>query len=190
LDIKHFANLNNKEDLPTGVLGRDVFSARRNDSVELEAALSRPGYAYLIAFRPDGTEEVCFPESEDEVPPLTDRPCYPWKARGENYGLNEGIGLQVFVVVASGKQLPSYRVWRQRWGRVPWGKYESPRGVVWQDDGGLVEALTVGNRERSERGKGRRVAGKAELVDLTDWLRKLPEVEAVSGVGFPVVDRR
>jgi hypothetical protein len=58
--------------------------------------------------------------------------------------------------------------------------------VVWLDDGGPVEALTADGRDRWERGRGREVAGKAELVRLTDWLRAAPGVEAVTGVGFAV----
>jgi hypothetical protein len=49
------------------------------DQVTVEAKLSRPAYAYLIAFRPDGVAELCVPDREDVPPPLVDQPRYPSK---------------------------------------------------------------------------------------------------------------
>ena len=57
-----------------GVIGEDVFVAHADDIVKVEARLTRPAYAFLIAFRPDGSPEVCFPEKENERPPMTDKP--------------------------------------------------------------------------------------------------------------------
>jgi tRNA A-37 threonylcarbamoyl transferase component Bud32 len=188
LDVKHFENVNGKGDRPTGSLGEQVFVARLDDSVELHGELSRPGYAYLIAFRPDGTEQVCFPQKEDQAPPRTDRPRYPWAARtAENYGLNEGTGLQAFALVASSRPLPAYREWRAKLGQSVWGKHQAPAGVIWYDDGAVVEAWTPTGKQRSQRGTGRQRAGKAALIRLTDWLRRGPEVEAVAVLGFAVL---
>jgi serine/threonine protein kinase len=194
LEVKRFAvNPGARTMRLTGVLGRKEFETRLQDQLELEATLSRPGYAWLIAFRPDGKEEVCFPESEDEIPGLVERPRYPSKDRGVSYELNEETGLHVFVVVASSRPLPSYRAWRAQRGEAPWRKHPPSPGVVWLDDGGLVETLTAerGSErgERGERGKGVRVPGRAALVALIDWLRARPEVEAVLGVGFAVLPR-
>jgi hypothetical protein len=144
LDVKHFANVTGRFDQPRGVLGKDSFATRLDDSVTVEARLSRPAYAYLIAFRPDGIAEVCFPESEDERPPLSDRPRYPWVRRDVGYGLNEGEGLQVFAVVVSSQPLPTYRAWRSQRGSLPWKQFAAPPGVVWRDDGTEVDALTAG----------------------------------------------
>jgi len=107
-------------DVPRGLLGKEAFGTLLHDTVTVEAKLSRPAYAFLIAFRPDGTDEVCFPESEDEAPPLDDRPRYPSKSRNVNYGLDEGAGLQVFVLVVSRRPLPSYKEWRAQRGSSPW----------------------------------------------------------------------
>ncbi len=144
LEIEHFANVPGGKDAPRGFPGRQSFATLVDDSVTVTARLSRPAYAYLIAHRPDGTEELCFPESEDEAPPKTDAPRYPSVSRDENYGLNEGTGLQVFAVVASSEPLPAYKVWRSRRGASPWKHAETPAGIVWWDDGETVEA-----RERS-----------------------------------------
>jgi hypothetical protein len=229
LEVTYFATLHNGLDEPRGVLGKKVFTARRDDSVEVEVELSRPGFAWLIAYRPDGMEELCFPEcnpperlfatvdllttpvqiqaappwlqalhaerwrqasGELIAPPLSDRPRYPSKSRGVNYGLNEGTGMQAFVVVASSRPLPPYQLQVERRGKAPWGSFRTPPGVVWQDAGGPVEALTEWGLERSERGAGREVPGKRELVRLTDWLRSQPEVEAVQAVAFAVQERR
>jgi serine/threonine protein kinase len=186
LEVKHFANVN-RHDYLRGVLGRESFVTRLNDSVTVEAQLSRPAYAYLIAFRPDGEEEVCFPEKEDRAPPLDNRPRYPSISRKVNYGLEDGEGLQAFVLVVSSKPLPAYREWRKRQGESPWRKaLEAAPGVVWRDNGEEVEAFTA-DHPAGQRGKGREVTGKTPLVKLTDWLRRDKDVEAVAAVGFVVM---
>jgi hypothetical protein len=225
LDVKHFANVNGEFDQPRGVLGKDSFVTRQGDSVTVECRLSQPAYAYLLAFRPDGIAEVCFPESEDEPPPLTDRPRYPpAESRGVNYGLDEGAGLQVFALVVSRRPLPPYREWGVWRGASPWKKVEAarlvlgastvgllgsppgqgpllasyalfpgrllrpPPGVVWRDDGAAVDALTAED-PTGQRAKGREVRGKTTVVELTEWLRQAPEVEAVAVVGFAVLPK-
>ena len=62
-------------------LGRRSFETHLSDRVMVEARLSRPAYAYLIAFRPDGEHEVCFPDSAEQPPPRDDRPRYPTNER-------------------------------------------------------------------------------------------------------------
>jgi hypothetical protein len=189
LDVKHFANVNGQFDQPRGVLGKDSFASRQGDSVTVEGRLSQPAYAYIVAFRPDGIAEVCFPESEDEPPPLTDRPRYPTAAsRGVNYGLDEGAGLQVFALVVSSRRLPPYKEWQARQGAGPWKRSATPPGVVWRDDGTDIVAVTVDD-PTGQRTKGREVSGKTTVVKLTDWLRRAPEVAAVAAVGFPVLPK-
>jgi hypothetical protein len=187
LEITHFTTLPGF-DRPRGVLGRESFATLLDDSVTVKARLSRPAYAYLIAYRPDGTEELCFPESADEAPPRTDRPRYPSASRGENYGLNEGIGMQVFAVAASSEPLPAYKVWRSRRGTSPWKQTRTPAGIVWWDDGETLEALTIDN-PLGQRGKGKQVAGKSPVAQVTDWLRQGPEVETAAALGFVVLPK-
>jgi hypothetical protein len=183
LGVKHIARVGDREKAPV-VLGKDSFGARLGDSVQVEARLSRPAYAYLIVFRPDGTEEWCFPEDEGP-PPLTDRPRYPSVSRGVNYGLDEGVGLEVIAVVASSRPLPPYKAWRKNLGPGPWKRFPAPRGVVWRDDGAEVDALTAED-PTGARAKGRQVAGKTPVANLTDWLRRAPDIEATAAVGFAV----
>jgi hypothetical protein len=187
LEITHFTTLPGF-DARRGVLGRDSFAAVLDDSVTVAARLSRPAYVYLVAYRPDGTEELCFPESEDEAPPRTEAPRYPSVSRGVNYGLNEGSGLQVFAVLASSEPLPAYKVWRARRGASPWKHAVMPPGTVWWDDGDVVEALTIDNP--LGRGKGKKVAGKTPLAELLDWLRAAPEADTVAGMAVAVLPKR
>ena len=44
---------------------------------EVVALCTEPAYAYLIAFRPDGTDELCDPGDEDTPPLRKQQPLYP-----------------------------------------------------------------------------------------------------------------
>ena len=81
----------------------------------VRAELSEPAYAYLIAFRPDGTDELCDPDDEDMPPQKKPQPQYPPPTKSdERYRLSEGAGLQAFALVVSRQPLPSYREWKKR----------------------------------------------------------------------------
>lgn len=186
----HFANMDNVGDRPHGLLGRESFTPRVDDSVTIDARLSRPAYAFLLAFRTDGQELLCFPEKADQPPPLDDRPRYPSISHKVNFGFNEGPGLQVFAVAASTKPLPAYRQWKDSRGKSPWAQSQAPPGVVWFYDGAFVDAFSTKGHDRTERGKGQLVAGKAQLVEITDWLRQQPRIETAAAIGFVVVRRK
>ena len=151
LSVTHFVEEEKDRFRSQGVLGEESFTTHHGDSVTGEARLSRPAYAYLIAFRPDGTEEACFPEKDNEVPPLTDRPRYPSVSRAVNYGLTDGEGLEVFALVVSSRPLPSYKESRARRSASPWKKSPAPPGIVWYDDGVVVEAMRGDGRDRGPR---------------------------------------
>jgi serine/threonine protein kinase len=180
LDVNHFAG---EFGDPCGVLGVDSFVTHRDDQVTVAAHLSRPAYAYLISFRPDGVEELVFPDSQDAPPPEEERPRYPLRDRGKHYGLDDGEGLQVFAVVVLVGPLP-FKEWQARRGPAPWKKQPAPPDVVWRDDGTDVERVTAQGRS-----KAKDVPGAAAVAGLTDWLRKAPEVEAVAAVGFAVLPK-
>ncbi|MBC7853830.1 MAG: protein kinase [Pirellulaceae bacterium] len=186
LDVYHLANQNDKSVDPRGILGKDSFSARLRDHVTIEAKLSRPAFAYLIAFRPDGEMEVCFPEEETDIPPLTDHPRYPSVTRGVDYGLNEGAGLWLFTVIASEQPLPAFREWRAKQKSVPWRSVDVPGNTVFVDDGDWLETVTPGNRDRGTRGKGVAALEKKTVTDVMDWLKRSQGAEAIRGIGFGV----
>jgi hypothetical protein len=193
-DVKHFASDRdadgNARDRKMGILGEKSFETRLGDSVEIEVDLSREAYAFLIAFRPDGKEEVCAPDSEDDPPAKSARLEYPPSGdnRGVNYGLDEGEGLQAFAVVMSSNPLPSYREWQRLRGPSIWDKHPADAGTVWQDQGDRMLDFTTAY-PRSERSKKREVKGKTPLAQLTDWLRKAPGVETVATIGFAVLPK-
>jgi hypothetical protein len=187
LNVRHFARVKKDFRDPRGVLGEQSFAPHLGDSVEVEAQLSRPAYAYMISFRPDGGDERCLPGSDDALPSLTDRPCYPPpEKQAFDYGLDEGEGFQVFALVVSGRPLPAYREWRHRCGPSPWGKATGRPGVVWRFDGAGWYALTADDTG-GVRAADREVAEKVPLVQLTRWLSQAPDVEAVAAVAFVVL---
>jgi serine/threonine protein kinase len=172
----------------TSLLGRTSFAAREDDDLTVRAELSEPAYSYLIAFRPDGTDELCDPDDENTPPPKKQQPVYPPPARSEErYRLSEGAGLYAFVLVVSRSPLPAYRVWKQRVGKVPWtAKLPGEPGIVWRDDGQGLEPLLADDATNT-RGKG--VKGRdagAPVAKLASWLRGLPGVDAVLLEAFPV----
>ena len=180
LSVKHLAN-DGKIFRPNGVLGKQSFNTQCDDNVTVEAKLSRPAYAYLISFRTDGTDELLFPESENETPEPTDSPRYPSKSLGTSCGLNEGAGLEAIVLVASTQPLPAYSMWRSKLGQSPWNKFPVTPGVVWSGDSATMEGLTP------HRGRGVEVKGEREVTHLSNWLKNVKGVEKVSAVGFSVL---
>jgi hypothetical protein len=173
-----------------GVVGEGRFSTHLGDTVTVAAELSEPAYCYLIAYRPGGTEELCFPEQPNEAPPKTDRPRYPPSVTaGVASGLTEGTGLEAFFLVVSRRPLPAYEQWPRPPGPCPWRKTEARPGLVWRYDGFELLACTAGNPE-GQRAKGQELAGGGSALGrLADWLWQAPGVEAVAGVGFPVLPR-
>jgi serine/threonine protein kinase len=163
LDLQHYARTP-QGDEPRGVLGIDSFAPRLGDRVQMIARLSRPGYAYIIAFRPDGVAELCFPETDDVAPPLTDTPRYPEAGSTNAFGLDNGTGLYLFAVVASERPLPSYQEWlaKRTLGWKPaTGSGATAEGSVLRYDGADLETLTAGGVTRS---KGAELTGPAAKV--------------------------
>ena len=189
-EIPHFPKLDAKHYDPrhAGTLGRTSFGAHEDDEVIVSAELSEPAYAYLIAFRPDGTDELCDPEDEDTPPSKKPQSQYPPAAKSdERYRLSEGAGLQAFALVVSRQPLPPYREWKKQIGPMAWvAKLPCDPGVVWRDDGhGLQPLLSDDNAGTRGKGAKARDSG-APAAKLASWLRGLPGVDAVTLEAFPV----
>jgi serine/threonine protein kinase len=161
--------------LERALLGHKAFETRLDDSVFVTAHSSPPAYAFLMVFRPDGVVEGISPDDEGEAP--LQKP-----SASAEYELNDGAGLEAFAVVASSRPLPSFKEWRSRCQKCPWGKFEAEAGIVWSADG--VEdpvPLYEGNRSKLNR--------KSEfkaMKELADWLHRTPEIEKLQLLGFAV----
>jgi hypothetical protein len=163
---------------------------RLGDGAELRVRLSRPGYAFVLAFRTDGKVERVLPRRKDERPPQAEEFTYPLSSRSKgDYAMTEGTGLHAFAVVASSKPLPAYDQWWPKQDTAPWAKLAAPDNLVWYDDGDELRTLTSRGEERGSRAADRKVPGKAEIIELTDWLRQRAGVESVTVVGFGVMKK-
>src|SRR5262249_52022150 len=160
-----------------GHIGTDSFSARVNDAVRLQAELSGPAYCYLIAFNPDGKEQLCLPGDENTPPDPVEHVSYPLGAE-DAFGLTDGAGLQAFALLVSRQPLPCYREWRQRLGTVPWGAFAA-EGVWRFQDGNYVSPR--------ERGQVQSLEGLPKpLVNMCDLLHRRSGLDALQVLAFPV----
>jgi hypothetical protein len=185
LDVFHLENENAQKTRPRRTFGTESFAATPADDFVVSASLSRPAYAYLIVFRPDGKDEVLYPQGDDLVPEKTDEPRYPSRSRDSVYGLNDGTGLWLVALVASDSPLPAYADWRRQHPGGPWAHTEGEAGVVWLDDGQWLEAVTPGGlRNRGARGE-KVAAGRSPITRLVDWL-KVQTGGTARAVGFTV----
>lgn len=182
IQVTHFARINEQESVQRGVLGRQSFSPRLGDQVTMEAFFSRPVYAYLVSFRPDGVVEVCVPDDESASPELTYLLRYPPGEKSDlRYGLSDGAGLLVFAVLASEIPLPPFREFVAQ-HKIEWSPTDATPGTVWWFDGRKVEAL---NPHSNDRGKGELAADASRyVVQAAESLRTDPATQACAAVGF------
>jgi hypothetical protein len=197
IDVTHYERLNDDGGQERGILGQDSFSPRLRDQVTIEARLSRPAYAYLVAFRPDGIVELCFPD-EESPPVLTDCPRYPPLSKADKrYGLREGTGLWVFAVVASDQPLPRYREFESRhkpdWSPrlaalAPTNAKPADWATVWWYNGQRMERLTSPRVAGGTRAKEEDAMGtSAEAVEgAARWLKTASKDATAAALGFAV----
>jgi hypothetical protein len=186
-DIEHLAGRGGEE-FDVGKLGERSFAVRSGDDVTVDADLSEPAHSYLIAFRPDGVDEVFQPEDPETPPGKTARPRYPPESEpGRAYRLSEGAGLHAFALVVSRAPLPSYRQWKGRHGTPPWQeRLSAAAGVVWSYDGRRLRPLT-GEDLGDQRGAGATIrGGGGPVAELAAWLKRIPGVDDVAIKAFPV----
>jgi tRNA A-37 threonylcarbamoyl transferase component Bud32 len=166
-----------------GTIGDTSRSAAFDDDLRVRFRLNRPAYCYLIAFNPDGREQLCHPEDESEQPQLVSSMTYP--PGGEYFGLTDGTGLQVFVLVASKEPLPPYRDWRAALGNPPWRvtrEDEIEEDVVWRYEDGSLSGFAA-----PLRGDVRsRLKPPRPLLDLCDFFRNGARATALHALAFKV----
>jgi serine/threonine protein kinase len=186
IDVHLFARSGEQAE-PRGLIGNDTFAARLRDQVTVEARLSHAAYAYLIAFRPDGIKELCYPDREDIPPPLTERPHYPSEGSDVRYGLSDGAGLMVFAVLASDRPLPSYHKWLQGRSLAWQSAAGQPSEEVFWSDGQVVDVLQPNDRLSNSRGKGEAALPVAPAFKkLADSLQVDSSNNAIGLLGFTV----
>jgi serine/threonine protein kinase len=186
-DLEHLADRSGEE-VDVGKLGEQSFAVRPGDDVTVDAELSEPAYSYLIAFRPDGVDEVFQPEDAETAPRKTPRPCYPPESEPRlAYRLSEGTGLHAFALVVSRTPLPSFRQWKGRHGTPPWQKgLSAAPGVVWSYDGRRLHPRT-GDDRRGQRSAGATIRGSGSpIAELAAWLKGIPGVDDVAIKAFRV----
>ncbi|MGO9599424.1 MAG: protein kinase domain-containing protein [Isosphaeraceae bacterium] len=189
-EITHFPKLDAQRFDPrrVGALGRTSFAAREDDEVTVRAELSEPAYSYLVAFRPDGTAELCDPDNEDMLPLLKSDPRYPPVKKGdERYRLSEGTGLHAFALVVSRQPLPPYRQWQKHHEPMAWtAKLPGEPGIVWRADREGLQPL-LADDSTGTRGKGVKARGSgAPVASLANWLGNRPGVDAETVEAFSV----
>jgi hypothetical protein len=186
-DLEHLALRGQDEVDARGKLGEQSFAVRPGDDVRVAAELSGPAYSYLIAFRPDGVDEVFQPEDPGITPRQTDRPRYPTESKPEDvYRLAEGSGLHAFALVVARDPLPSYRLWKNQHGTPPWPKRASSApGVIWWYDGQQLRLLTA-DHAQVPRAQGATIRGGGPIAKLAAWLKAIPGIDDVAIKAFRV----
>jgi hypothetical protein len=161
-----------------GVIGINASEGRLGQDARVRVELQSPAYCFLIALNPDGKTQLCYPEEPTIVPQATAEIDYPADPES-GFPLTDGVGTQVFVVVASSKPLPSYAEWSKSLGVLPWKPAEID--TVWEFDGRRFERQIVG------RGAPRRLADLPGPLDAACRVfRAGPGVEAIRAMAFPV----
>jgi hypothetical protein len=141
-----------------------------------------PAYCYLIALNPDGKVQLCEPK-EAEAPARLDQIDYP--LGNEYFPLNDGIGLQAFVLLASRRPLPPFGQWDGRAG-LPWKSVQAKDGSVWESDGHTFEPRSSTRRGQPREGPG----APRPFEEVCKYVAKLPGIEAVRAIAFPVMKPR
>jgi serine/threonine protein kinase len=162
-----------------GTLGKISFATQFNDHVRVTANLNAEAYCYLIALDSNGKAHFC-PEAQSTTPPIPMvKVVYP--AEGIDYFLDDDIGLQGFVLVASRTRLPAYADWTERSG-LPWKKVRAV-GVWWYNG---REFTYLGDHKRgSERSVSSPVP--EPFAAVCRHLRKIPDLDVIQAISFPVL---
>jgi hypothetical protein len=163
---------------PDTIGTRPALAARVGEAVRVHVRLSRPAYCYLIAYNPDGREQLCYPEGGTTPPGPVKEFDYPAVAIVFRFHKAD-VGLQAFILVASRKPLPPYARWKAGAGDSPWKPVQGEG--VWGYDGRNFEPLG------SDRGQEEAFPGLPKpFEDVCEFLKGRPDTEAIRGLAFPV----
>jgi hypothetical protein len=161
-----------------GKLGSTCYTTQLNDAVRVQIQFSEPAYCYLLAFNPNGTEQLCYPDDPTTVPSKSLPVLFPAEANKIFY-FTDGVGVQVMALLASRQPLPCYAEWKSGAKVAPW-KGGVANGV-WRFDGQQFEPLGT------QRGTVQDIAGlPASFAELCSFLKSRPGVEVIDVLAFPV----
>jgi hypothetical protein len=100
------------------------------------------------------------------------------------FPLNDEVGLQAFVLVASREPLPGYEAWKAQRPVTVWRKLPAKAGAIWRGDGQSLQLVTRGGDVRGEPVK---LPGVDTLGELCEQLRHAPGIEALAVEAFAVL---
>jgi len=153
-----------------------------DDDVTVHARFSDPAYVYLISLDTDGTVELRWPPSPDEPPPpirLLDYPSQPLiDPDGELYRLDQGSGVQGFMLMLGRDPLPPWAEWTDAHGVPPWNPGSLPGRLVINADKSATTVAALSRDPLPRRG--------TLVVAPAEWARAHEQFDDVRFVGFPV----
>jgi hypothetical protein len=132
------------------------------------------------ADKADNQIQLCPQNATNAPPELRQEWTYPDLKR---YRLDDGVGLQAFVLLASRRPLPPYAEWRRQAPALHWKKTPATIGFIWQGDRDGMKSL---RREGDPRGTEVAAPDAAALDELRLWLRSLQDIEATEFRAFAV----
>jgi serine/threonine protein kinase len=188
LRVHHFAG---RDQVPHGELGKHSSAANYRDYVSVMVELSEAAYFYVVELNFEGKEQLIWPADADgeaapaKPPTKRTQVCCPGGDR--RLWLDEEkarSGLQVYVVAASRRPLPSYARWKQQRGTVNWTRHP-PGNTVWLADPHGCSALHRGGVQRSKV----RPAVKGPALDALCQAMRAGGVEVVKALAFPVLPK-
>jgi serine/threonine protein kinase len=176
-EVKHFRQEPDRVLTLPSIGAAGFAGARFDDRVRIVAELSEPSYCYLIAFNADGREQLCWPGKDSEKPAPTRQLVYP--PGDETLRLDDGVGLQAFVLLASRRPLAPFAEWKQQAGALPWTKAEGQG--VWRYDG-----QTFHPRESGPRGTTQALPVPPAFAELCRQLQEQSRGASVEALVVPV----
>jgi tRNA A-37 threonylcarbamoyl transferase component Bud32 len=167
---------------PLGIIGQRCETTQFDDMVRVSARLSRPAYCYLIAFNPDGQDQLCYPNDANTPPTRLMRLNYPLDPEN-GFRLNDGTGLQAFVLIVTRQRLPSFAQWQSTFGTLPWQQIHA--AGVWSSDGeGQLQAHGIERGTIEHMVRARPLLAPFEHVCQS--LKNRPGIETIQAWAFPV----
>jgi len=179
--VSHFRGENSPKSL--GTIGVSPEPVLFDDDVRIRAEISAPAYCYLIALNPNGKVQLCDPSKETVPPPRSHEFVFP--IGKTDFALNDATGLQAFVLAASRVPLPPFTDWEGRRG-LRWETVPADGAGPWSFDGQTFEPLSD-----DRRGELRKRSGEPRpFKEVCEYVAKLPGIDAVRAIVFPVVRQK